>query len=78
MVVDSHTILIQSIDREIQENNKVTIQLREQLEELLEDFNILVIENDELETCQRAVHNECDTCFSVGDRLLKIQESMKE
>jgi len=24
------------------------------------------------------VHNECDTCFSVGDRLLKIQESMKE
>lgn len=55
MMVDSHTILIQSIDREIQENNKVTIQLREQLEELLEDFNILVIENDELETCQRAV-----------------------
>ena len=55
MMVDSHTILIQSIDREIQENNKVTIQLREQLEELLEDFNILVIENDELETCQRAL-----------------------
>jgi len=55
MMVDSHTILIQSNDREIQENNKVTIQLREQLEELLEDFNILVIENDELETCQRAL-----------------------
>jgi hypothetical protein len=55
MMVDSHTILIQSIDREIQENNEVTIQLREQFEELLEDFNILVIENDELETCQRAL-----------------------